>query len=164
MKSLFFLSFFIFLLGCDDAVKDEIYNENNTSVSGGIVYDTDEQPINGLYRVYYPDGTVKMEIQSKNGKPDGNGRFYNEDGELYFQGTFTDGKPNGTAYNYFANGNVHNEMNYVDGVKQGSQKSYDKDGKLVVEVIFEDGNPVSGYAIINDEKEEFSAEELAELK
>ena len=55
-------------------------------------------------------------------------------------------------------------MNYADGVKKGSQKSYDKDGKLMVEVIFEDGKPVSGYAIINDEKKEFSDEELAELK
>ena len=65
MKSLLLLSSFFFILGCDDGIKDEIYNENNTTVSGGVVYDTDEQPINGLYRVYYPNGIVKMEIQSK---------------------------------------------------------------------------------------------------
>ena len=154
----------LLLVSCDDAGNDEIYNENNTNVSGGIVYNIDDEPINGLYRVYYSDGDIKMEVQSKNGKPDGVGKFYNEDGMLVYMGNFSAGLPNGAFYNYYDNEQVHNEMNYVNGVKDGAQKVFDEDGKLLVEVVFKNGEPVNGYAIVNDEKVPLSEEELTELK
>ena len=164
MRFLYFLivsAFFI--VSCDESANDEIYNENNTNVSAGVVYNIDEKPINGLYRVYYPDGNIKMEIQSKNGKPNGIGKFYTAEGSLYMQGAFSDGQSDGVFYNYYPNGQVHNEMNYVKGVKDGVQKSYDESGKLEAEVVFENGSAKSGYVIINNEKAEFTPEELAEL-
>jgi antitoxin component YwqK of YwqJK toxin-antitoxin module len=154
----------LLLVSCDDAGKDEIYNENNTNVSGGVVYNIDDQPINGLYRVYYSDGEIKMEVQSKNGKPDGIGKFYNEEGDLLYLGNFSAGLPNGAFYNYYDNEQVHNEMNYVNGLKDGAQRVFDEEGNLLVEVIFKNGQPVSGYAIVNDEKVPLSEDELSELK
>lgn len=153
-----------FISACEEAEKNEIYNENNTSVSGGIVYNIDEKPINGLYKIYYPDGNIKMEMQSKDGKPDGLGKFYTEDGKIYFQGYYSQGVQNGVFYQYYPNGQVHNELNYVNGVKDGEQKMYDEDGNLSAIVTFENGEPASGYTIIKDEKKPFSAEELSELK
>lgn len=154
----------IFFIGsCDKNADDEIYNENNTNVSSGIVYNINEKPINGLYRVYYPDGNVKMEIQSKEGKPNGMGRFYTQDGVLYMQGSFIDGQADGVFYNYYPSGGIHNEMNYEKGIKNGVQKSYDEDAQLITEVQFENGVAVSGYIIIDDKKSEFTAEELKEL-
>ena len=149
---------------CDENGKDEIYNENNTSVSGGIVYNIEEKPIDGIYKVYYPDGEVKMEVQSKNGKPNGEGKFYTEDGMLSFQGNFADGKPDGVFYNYYPDGQIHNEMNYKNGIKDGSQKVYDEKGNLIAEVVFENGEPISGYTIIKDEKTALQADELTELQ
>lgn len=152
-----------FIVSCDESANDEIYNENNTNASSGVVYDIDEKPINGLYRVYYPDGNIKMEIQSKDGKPNGVGKFYTPEGILYMQGMFTDGQADGAFYNYYPNGQIHNEMNYEKGVKAGSQKSYDENGKLTIEVLFEKGVATSGYMIIKGEKSEFGADELEEL-
>ena len=162
-----FLHFLIisafFVVSCDESANDEIYNENNTNVSSGVVYNIDEKPINGLYRVYYPDGNIKMEIQSKDGKPNGMGKFYTEDGVLYMQGVFTDGQADGVFYNYYPKGHVHNEMNYEKGIKNGTQKTYDKKGNLIVEVLFEKGSAKNGYMVINGEKTDFSPDELAEL-
>ena len=55
------------LCACGESDKDEIYNENNTNVVDGIVYDINEKPINGIYKIYYPNGNVKMEVRSKSG-------------------------------------------------------------------------------------------------
>lgn len=165
MKNFPLFAICLFLLvACDESGKDEVYNENNTNVSGGVVYNIDEEPINGIYKVYYPDGNVKMEMQSKGGKPDGVGKFYTPEGNLSLQGNFVDGQPDGVFYNYYPSGQVHNEINYAKGVKNGIQKIYDKEGSLQAEVIFENGEPTSGYALINGEKTDFSAEELAEMK
>ena len=83
---------------------------------------------------------------------------------LSFQGNFSDGKPDGVFYNYYPDGQIHNEMNYTMGVKNGSQRVYDEDGNLMVEIVVENGEPVSGYTIINDVKNILKADELAEMK
>lgn len=165
MKFLSFLVCCVLMLSsCDESGSGEIYNENNTNISGGVVYNIDEEPINGLYRVYYSDGNIKMEVQSKSGKPYGIGKFYTPDGNLSFQGNLTDGQPDGAFYNYYPSGQVHNEMYYTKGVKDGTQKVYDEDGELQAEIVFENGEPIRGYALVKGEKVDFSAEELAEMK
>ena len=148
------------LSSCNDSNKTEIYNENNTSVVDGVVYNIDEKPINGLYKTYFPNGNVKMEVYSQNGKPNGNGKFYNERGKLMYEGVFADGKPVGTMYQYYGNGKVHNEMHYTDGLYDGAQYTYNKDGELQMEIIFNKGIAVSGYVLVNGKENEFTAEEL----
>lgn len=154
----------LLIASCDESGKDEIYNENNTNISKGVVYNIDEKPIDGLYRVYYPDGNVKMEVESKGGLPNGSGNFYNSEGLLHIKGFFINGKANGVFYNYYPTGKIHNEMSYADGVKDGAQRVYDEDGNLIVELFFEKGVPSRGYTVIKDEKREFSPEELEKLK
>ena len=149
---------------CKESAKNEIYNENNTTVINGTVYDTDERPINGIYRVYYDDGKIKMEINSLNGKPNGEGKFYRKDGSVSYICNFVDGKPNGVLINYYKNGNVHNELNYDNGVLNGEQKTFDKNGNIVVYAIFENGKAVSGYIIIKGEKTDFTPEELKQIE
>ena len=145
---------------CKKNEKNEIYNENNTSVNDGVVYDMDEKPINGLYKTYFPNGNVKMEVYSQDGRPNGTGKFYDERGKLAYEGTFADGVPAGTMYQYYKNGKVHNEMHYTDGKLDGAQFIYNKDGELTVEIIFKDGQAISGYALVNGEQKDFTAEEL----
>lgn len=164
MKSVVFLLGFVLLLSsCGDTDKEEIYNENNTSVSAGIVYNIEDKPIDGLYKIYYQDGTVKMEVRSKGGLPNGIGRFYSQDGSLAFQCNFVDGKLDGPFYNYYSDGHIHNEMHYMNGVKHGTQKSYDEEGNLLVEIVVEDGRPISGYTVVKGAKVEFTTEELEQM-
>ncbi len=157
------LIFLCLLTACGESDKSEIYNENNTNVVNGVVYDINEKPINGLYKIYYTNGNVKMEVESKNGKPDGKGVFYDEDGNVLFEGYFKNGLTNGKMINFYPDGSVHNEMYYTDGVQDGVYKTFNKDGTLAVEVTFEKGKAVNGYAIIQEHKIEMSPEDLNEL-
>ena len=66
-------------------------------------------------------------------------------------------------YQFYISGTIHNEMHYEGGVCNGVQKTFDADGNQTVEVVYENGKPVSGYVILNDEKQELTAEELAQI-
>lgn len=152
-----------FLSACGESGTDEIYNENNTNVVEGIVYDINEKPINGTYKIYYPNGNVKMEVKSKNGKPDGLGRFYDEDGNIVFEGNFKNGLMNGKMLNFYPDGSIHNEINYTNGKPDGLYKTYNQDGTPVVEVLFENGTASKGYAIIQEHKIDLTTEDLQEI-
>ena len=152
-----------FLSACGESGTDEIYNENNTNVVEGIVYDINEKPINGTYKIYYPNGNVKMEVKSKNGKPDGLGRFYDEDGNIVFEGNFKNGLMNGKMLNFYPDGSIHNEINYTNGKPDGLYKTYNQDGTPVVEVLFENGTASKGYAIIQEHKIYLTPEDLQEI-
>ena len=151
------------LSACGESDRDEIYNENNTNVVNGVVYDINEKPINGIYKIYYANVNVKMEVKSKNGKPEGIGRFYDEDGNVLFEGTFKNGLMDGKMLNFYPNGDVHNEMYYIKGVPDGIYKTYNEDGSLAVEVKFENGKAVSGHAVIQEHQMDLTPEDLAEM-
>ncbi len=158
------LSVLLMLSACKKQEKNEIYNENNTTVKNGVVYNIDETPINGLYRTYHSNGNVKMEVYSKNGLPNGQGKFYNEDGTLLYEGMFENGAPIGTIYHYYRNGKVHHEQNYVGGVLHGVQQTFDKKGEISVEIVFDKGKALSGYVVVNGEKIDFTPEELEKFE
>jgi len=152
------------LTACGESEQVLVYNENNTSVVNGVVYDMHEKPINGLYRIYYPSGVVRMEVESKNGMPNGVGKFYDEGGVLVNQTTFKDGVTDGTLFNYYPDGQVHNELIYVNGVLNGPQKTYDENGSLIVEIEFDNGRAVKGYTVVDEDKIALTEEELKQLE
>ena len=158
------LSFVLLCAACDDSANVLIYNENNTSVVNGVVYDMQEKPINGVYKIYYPNGGVRMEVESKEGLPDGEGKFYDEDGTLQNKTTFKNGRVDGPLYNFYPDGQVHNELNFTAGVQNGSQKTYDENGELAAEVVFENGKPTEGYTVNKGEKTILTPEELKLLE
>lgn len=154
------LGLLIFFTACTESEKNEIYNENNTTVIDGVVYDTNEKPICGLYRTYYSDGTIKMEVYSRDGKPHGEGKFYSENGSLQYKGIFNKGTLNGTLYSYFDDGQIKDEMNFKNGLKDGIQKIYNKDGNIETEITFENGKCITGYKLLNEQKIELSSDIL----
>ena len=151
------------LAACDKTEKNEIYNENNTNVINGIVYNINEKPINGVYKTYDEHGNVRMKITSKDGKPHGIGYFYRENGSLQYEAEFTDGVLDGRLNQYYVNGAIHNEMHYTNGVYDGIQKTFDADGNQTAEIIYKQGNPISGYVIFNNEKIDLTEEEIAQI-
>ena len=165
MKILKYGVAFITLLvsACERTDNEEIYNENNTNVIGGVVYDTEENPINGIYKTYYSTGAVKMEISARNGLPEGEGKFYDENGNIQFSGTFANGKINGKFYQYYEDGTIHNELNYINGVRNENQILYDNNGQVSAEIVYENGKAVSGYVIIDNKKIALEDEDLKDL-
>ncbi|MBQ9035494.1 MAG: hypothetical protein IJ099_06010 [Alphaproteobacteria bacterium] len=154
----------ILLASCGESERSEIYNENNTGVINGVVYNINEKPINGLYRTYYQNGNLRMEVYSKNGLPNGAGKFYDDSGNLLYQGTFADGLLEGTLYQYYPEGSVHNEMNYEKGILHGTQKVYNEESEQTVEILYDTGVPISGYVLLDGKKIELTADELAAFK
>ena len=165
MKYIVMLSAVMLLLSsCNDGSDVEIYNENNTTVKNGIVYDIDEKPINGLYKIYYPNGNVRMEIESKDGYPQGIGKFYDEDGVLTYSAHFEKGVLNGVLLNYYADGHIHNELNYLDGALEGEQKTFNEAGEQIIYAVFSHGKAVSGYTTSDGKRYELTTEELQGLE
>lgn len=157
------LGLILFFSACTESEKSEIYNENNTTVIDGIVYDIYEKPICGLYRTYYSDGTIKMEIFSRDGKPHGEGKFYSDKGTLQYKGNFNKGVLNGTLYSYFDDGQIKDEMHFKNGLKDGVQKIYNKDGNIEIEITFEEGKCITGHKLLNEQKIELSTDILDSL-
>lgn len=150
----------LFIIACGESDRSEIYNENNTSVINGVVYNINEKPINGLYRTYYQNGNLRMEVYSQNGLPSGLGKFYDQDGNMLYQGMFKNGLMDGVMYQYYPDGTIHNEMNYKEGIIDGVQKVYDKNAEQTAQITYENGKPISGYVLLNDIKIELTDDEL----
>lgn len=118
---------------------------------------------------YYPDGTLKSEIQVKNGMRNGITKNYDERGRLVSTAELADDKyegwminynpknnkvtaralykndkQNGPATLYYADGQLYREMTYVDGRVDSIVKTYWPGGKLQAEVFFKKGEPSIG--------------------
>jgi antitoxin component YwqK of YwqJK toxin-antitoxin module len=118
---------------------------------------------------YYPDGTLKSEIQVRNGLRNGITKNYDERGRLASTAELADDKyegwminynpknnkvtakalykndqQNGPATLYYSDGQLYREMTYVDGRVDSIVKTYWPGDKLQAEVYFEMGQPAVG--------------------
>jgi (2Fe-2S) ferredoxin len=118
---------------------------------------------------YYPDGTLKSEIQVKNGMRNGMTKNYDKRGRLVSTAELVDDKyegwminynpdnnkitaralykndqQNGPATLYYSDGQLYREMTYVDGRVDSIVKTYWPGGKLQAEVFFKKGEPAIG--------------------
>jgi hypothetical protein len=118
---------------------------------------------------YYPDGTLKSEIQVKDGMRNGMTRNYDERGRLVSTAELADDKyegwminynsknnkvtaralykndqQNGPATLYYSDGQLYREMTYVEGRVDSIVKTYWPGGKLQAEVFFNKGEPAIG--------------------
>lgn len=153
----------LMLTACNESEKNEIYNENNTNVINGVVYNINEKPINGVYKTYDEHGNVRMKITSKDGKPHGMGYFFRENGSLQYEAEFKDGILDGQLNQYYVNGALHNEMHYVKGIHDGVQKTFDSEGNQTAEIVYENGKPVSGFVLFNNEQINLTDDELTQI-
>jgi hypothetical protein len=118
---------------------------------------------------YYPDGTLKSEIQVKNGMRNGITKNYDEKGRLISTAELADNKYEGWMINYnpknnkitakalykndqqdgpatlyYSDGQLYREMTYVNGRVDSIVKTYWPGGKLQAEVYFKMGEPAIG--------------------
>jgi len=118
---------------------------------------------------YYPDGTLKSEIQVKNSMRNGITKNYDERGRLVSTAELVDDKyegwminynaknnkvtaralykndqQNGPATLYYSDGQLYREMTYVNGRVDSIVKTYWPGGKLQAEVFFNKGEPAVG--------------------
>lgn len=99
---------------------------------------------NGIYKVYYPSGRLKVKAVFANGKHNGEFTWYQPDGIIYVKGVYENGIKHGYwAYKYlkrygrYKNGK-RNKMWYTPDANNKKVKSRYKNGVLVKGKGFED--------------------------
>jgi hypothetical protein len=127
------------------------------------------QKNNPVVYEYYPDGTLKSEIQVKNSMRNGTTKNYDEKGRLVSTAELVDDKyegwminynpknnkitakalykndqQNGPATLYYSDGQLYREMAYVNGRVDSIVKTYWPGNKLQAEVCFKMGQPAVG--------------------
>jgi len=83
-----------------------------------------------IKRLYYPDGTLKLETNHRNGKLDGIANYYYESGGLKAREFYRNNTLQGLSKWYYESGEVKSERYYKDG-DLTNKKEFDKTGKLI---------------------------------
>lgn len=94
---------------------------------------------NGEFRIYYPDGTLKMECDYRDDKCITPEREYYESGKLKIEKECVNGQFNGFIKKYYENGQVEQDVQQKDGKLNGKSHRYDENGILLSEVEYVDG-------------------------
>jgi len=121
----------------------------------------------GLYKSYFPDGSIQTMQYYKNGLDDstyvayhyggkvaaegkyhlgnkvGEWKNYRANGTLNMTERYENGEVNGTRTYYYENGKVDTEMSFEGGDREGPTKKYSMDGKLLYILNYKQGTAVS---------------------
>lgn len=89
---------------------------------------------------FYPSGSIKSQIQTRNGKEHGLSKYYNETyGGVELEVMMKNGMKNGLMKRYYFNGNLEYEANYVNDKIDGLERMFSKTGQLVAETTYKNG-------------------------
>lgn len=149
-----YLFFFIILLGtvsCDGGGKDS---------KGG------KRKKEGLVKQYRPDGSLKTEINFKNGKKTGLAKSYYKNGQLRQQITYLNNVKHGDVTTYYENGKPYQVTPYDNGKIHGLRKKYRMDGRLAAEVPYNKGVVCKGlkeYLLNGDIKKSYPKIVISEI-
>jgi len=94
---------------------------------------------------YYPDGTIKSEIEKMDGGNKIIGRWYHPNGALMNQLNYINGEKEGLSKTYFDNGKLDVVVNYENGVLNGEYKDYYKSGGMKTEFNYKLGKQEGVY-------------------
>lgn len=83
-----------------------------------------------IKRLYYPNGSIKLETYHKNGKLEGIANYYYESGGLKAREFYKDNTLHGLSKWYYESGEIKSERYYKDG-NLTIKKEYDKAGNLI---------------------------------
>ncbi len=107
-----------------DNAKDYISYYNNGNKEYTLAMDSNENIKDGKYKTYYKNGTLKKEIEFKNGKLSGEYKEYYENGKLKTDGMLENGDKQGLTIEYYDNGNIKSKYNYVNNKEDGPFEEY----------------------------------------
>ncbi|MFW5887103.1 MAG: toxin-antitoxin system YwqK family antitoxin [Bacteroidota bacterium] len=87
--------------------------------------------LEGISKIYHPNGNIKEVRSYKKGKKHGTWITYSADGSKTAIANYANGKKNGIWHIWDENGTLRYEMQYLDGEKTGTWSMYNKKGKLL---------------------------------
>lgn len=122
--------------------------------------DYEKDTSDGIHRVYFTNGRLKVEVAYLDGKLSGPFRMYYEDGTLRQEKFFKDGKLNGIFRAYDEWGIPYFEISYKDGIQHGSEKVYNKFGGLMYMDTYYEGKKIN-HKLFDDSGELISDYDFA---
>jgi len=126
----------VFYNGLADGMLTEYDNDENIVTQGDYIEGKKEG--HWIYIV----GDAKEEGEYSENMRNGLWKIYYGDGSLMFEGKFIDDNPNGEHIWYWQNGKIKNRGSYVMGRKKGDWKKYDESGIPIIIISYSGGKEV----------------------
>ena len=130
----------------DSTVKITYQVEDSTDVKYGVYKEYDiptstllsernykNNKLEGIEKIYYPNGQVDGEFNYKNGVHEGSFKYYYKDGTLKQEGAYVGGQIEGLLKSYYPTGILREEVMHVNGYTNGAFKEYNENGTIKAE-------------------------------
>ncbi len=114
----------IYFNGKKEGIWNFLYEEGSLKAQAYYDHGT------GIYKEFYPSGTLKMEGTNEDEESEGTWTYYFETGEIEAEGMFVDGLRDGYWKHYHKNGQLAAEGHFNMGEKYGIWKYYYPDGSV----------------------------------
>ncbi len=108
----------------------------------------------GLVKSYFPNDTLKSEINYARNVRDGDAKFYYENGRIKEEVKYINGKVDGVVKEYDENGILKELFSIEGGKREGPTSYYDNEGKWTGDKDFENGIRVVEKEVIPEKTEE----------
>jgi antitoxin component YwqK of YwqJK toxin-antitoxin module len=105
-------------------------------------------PVSGAFRLYYPDGSLKLESYYKDAKLHGPSRFYSDQGQLLSESWFLDGRKEGKAKGFSLEGNLVFIQRFKHGLKRGKQEYFYENQIPRMVLTYSDQGELDGDVIL----------------
>lgn len=132
------------------------YNSVSSIVEKDGVYFTDAtqtQLYSGEYREYYDNGSLKLEMQIKNGSPEGTYVVYFDNNKPKEIRSYKNGQFHGVWRSYNVDGLLISEAEYKNDKKHGLWRIWDEKGVLRYEMHYNNGNKTGVWKMWNEKAE-----------
>ncbi len=127
----FYVLYFVVLTLCScnqgEIKKQEFYKNG---VLKSLYRISGDSKLNGIARMYYPNGELEYVANFKNNLLDGDFMIYFEDGKLKEKGSFLMGKRNGVDTGYAKGGYVDVISHWENDFQNGLTDYYSKNGEI----------------------------------
>ena len=146
MRSLLTISFFFLSLNsfptwgasmADLVLRDGLFYERledvpfsgelNDERTKGVISKGKQE---GLWTVYWINGTLSSKGHYKDGKNEGTWVHYHDNGQLWTSESWKNGRQSGLSITYWDNGTIRSKGTYKNGKREGSWTSYWKNGEI----------------------------------
>jgi antitoxin component YwqK of YwqJK toxin-antitoxin module len=114
-----------------DGVSLSYTNSNGPKVHSEISYKMGK--LNGLKKVYYPEGNIQEEGYFINNLRTGKSKWYTTDGNLSMEYNYKNGNMEGAQKTFYPNGNIASEVNAINNLEEGEYTEYTENGKVKLE-------------------------------
>ncbi|QOI98265.1 MAG: toxin-antitoxin system YwqK family antitoxin [Flammeovirgaceae bacterium] len=112
----------------------------------GISEATQNEPAvtDGVYKAYFKNGKLKVEIPYQKGKKSGIGREFYETGIIYQEIEYRNGLKHGLAKRYYENGAIHQVTTYDSNRRHGKLEKFKSDGSVLSVATYYEDEPCRG--------------------